>query len=122
MSLLSTTRRSSYEVVPQKKVERNRIRDMTIEIPVNDVNPIREDEVKATLSKIFEDIESFRSMYDPSTYKWFAFSVFIPGDLSIEEFDIIIKTLKEGGYHAKKRPSGGYIISCIKNSYDYYIF
>lgn len=95
---------------------------MTIEIPVNNFNPVREDEIKKRLAKIFKDIEAFRSMYDPSTYKRFAFSVFIPGDLSIEEFDIIMEALKEGGYHAQKRPHGGYTISCIKNSYDYYIF
>ena len=95
---------------------------MTIEIPANDFNPVREDEINERLAKIFKGIEEFRSRYDPSTYKRFAYSVFIPGDLSVEEFDIIMETLKEGGYHAKKRPRGGYTISCIKNSYDYYIF
>ena len=95
---------------------------MTIEIPVNDFNPVREDEIKERLAKIFKDIEGFRSRYDPSTYKRFAFSLFIPGDLSKEEFDIIMKALKEGGYHAKKWRDGGYIISCIKNSYDNYSF
>ena len=94
---------------------------MTIEIPANDFNPVREDEIKRRLERIFKDIEEFRKLYDPSTYKRFAYSLFIPGDLSKEEFDIIMKALKEGGYHAKKK-EGGYIISCIKNSYDYYIF
>ena len=95
---------------------------MTIEIPVNDFNPVREDEIKGRLERILKDIEEFRSRYDSSIYKRFAFSLFIPGDLSVEEFDIIMETLKEGGYHAKKRRDGGYIISCIRNSYDYYIF
>lgn len=95
---------------------------MTIEIPVNDLNPVREDEVKKRLEQILRDIEEFRKLYDPSIYKRFAYSAFAPGDLSVEEFDIIMETLKEGGYHAKKMRGGGYIISCIKNSYDYYIF
>lgn len=95
---------------------------MTIEIPINDLNPVREDEVKKRLEQILRDIEEFRKLYDPSTYKRFAYSAFIPGNLSKEEFDIIMETLKEGGYHAKKMRGGGYIISCIKNSYDYYIF
>ena len=95
---------------------------MTIEIPANDFNPVREDEIKMRLERIFKDIEEFRKLYDPSTYKRFAYSVFIPGDLSKEEFDIIMEALKEGGYHATRRPDGGYAISCIRNSYDYYIF
>lgn len=95
---------------------------MTIEIPVNDFNPVREDEIKKRLEEILKDIEEFRKLYDPSTYKRFAYSLFIPGDLSKEEFDIIMEALKEGGYHAKWRPDGGYIISCIKNSYDNYSF
>ena len=76
---------------------------MTIEIPANDFNPVREDEIKKRLERIFKDIEEFRKLYDPSTYKRFAYSVFIPGDLSAEEFDIIMETLKEGGYHKKKK-------------------
>lgn len=95
---------------------------MTIEIPVNDFNPVREDEIKKRLEQIFKDIEEFRKLYDPSTYKRFAYSVFVPGDLSVEEFDIIMETLKEGGYHATRRPDGRYTISCIKNSYDDYSF
>ena len=95
---------------------------MTIEIPVNDFNPVREDEIKKRLAEILKDIEEFRKLYDPSTYKRFAYSVFNPGDLSKEEFDIIMETLKEGGYHARWRPDGGYTISCIKNSYDSYSF
>lgn len=95
---------------------------MTIEIPVNDLNPVREDEIKKRLSEIFKDIEEFRKLYDPSTYKRFAYSVFVPGDLSAEEFDIIMEILKEGGYHATRRPNGEYTISCIKNSYDCYCF
>lgn len=95
---------------------------MTIEIPVNDFNPVREDEIKKRLEQILRDIEEFRKLYDSSIYKRFAYSAFIPGDLSKEEFDIIMEALKEGGYHAKRKKDGGYIISCIKNSYDYYIF
>lgn len=95
---------------------------MTIEIPVNDFNPVREDEIKKRLAEIFKDIEEFRKLYDPSTYKRFAYSVLNPGDLSKEEFDIIMVALKEGGYHAKRRPDGMYTISCIKNSYDDYSF
>ena len=41
---------------------------------------------------------------------------------NLQEFDIIMAALKEGGYHAKWRPDGRYIISCIKNSYDNYSF
>ena len=95
---------------------------MTIEIPVNDFNPVREDEVKKRLEQILRDIEKFRKLYDPSTYKRFAYSVFIPGDLSVEEFDIIMETLKEGGYHATRRECGGYYIVCLKYNYDDYIF
>ena len=95
---------------------------MTIEIPVNDLNPVREDEVKKRLEQILRDIEKFRKLYDSSIYKRFAYSAFIPGDLSKEEFDIIMKTLKEGGYHAKRRECGGYYIVCLKYNYDDYIF
>lgn len=89
-------------------------------IPKNECPAADTRRVEEAVASMVAELEGFRASYG-SGWRRFAFAR-TPLDLTAGETAEVLKAFREAGYHCRRHPRGGHVISCVQNSYDEYEF